>query len=132
WMRVWSTDPLQCSQSNVKIVNQIPPSLSATKRLQELSRMTFSRVLQCHTGHAHLGSYYTTFVPEEDPRCPCGESTQTREHILTECPLFEDHRHLLGDGEDCQMRHLLGTAKGIGHLAQFIEALAVFTKLSTT
>ncbi|KAF9506603.1 hypothetical protein BS47DRAFT_1305070, partial [Hydnum rufescens UP504] len=132
WTRVWSTDPLQHSQSNFKITNKIPPSLSAMKQLRELSRMTFSRVLQCHTRHAHLGSYYATFIPKEDPWCPCGESTQTWEHVLTECPLFEDHQHLLGDGEDRQMCHLLGTAKGIGRLAQFIKASAVFTKLSTT
>ncbi|KAF9519371.1 hypothetical protein BS47DRAFT_1280097, partial [Hydnum rufescens UP504] len=57
-------------------------------------RKTFSRLIQCRTGHAHIGSYYVKFVPDEDRRCQCGEPTQTRDHILYECPIFNDERHL--------------------------------------
>jgi hypothetical protein len=46
--------------------------------------------------------------------------------------MFEDQRHLLGEGGDRQTRHVLGAAKGIDRLAKFIEATAAFTKLSAT
>jgi hypothetical protein len=52
-------------------------------------------VVQCRTGHGHLGEYYSRFVPSESVDCPCGEPVQTREHIICECPKHEDHRHIL-------------------------------------
>ena len=132
WIQTWIADPNQRRPSSYKIANKFPPSLMPSKWLRELTRKTFSRLIQCRTGHAHIGSYYIKFVPEEDRRCQCGEPTQTRDHILLECPMFIDERHLLGEGEDCQTRHLLGTTKGIGRLANFLEATAAFTKLSAT
>lgn len=40
-------------------------------------------------GHALIGEYYSTFVPAEDPSCPCHEPIQTREHIIASCPNSE-------------------------------------------
>ncbi|KAF9510004.1 hypothetical protein BS47DRAFT_1300777, partial [Hydnum rufescens UP504] len=93
-------------------------------------RKTFSRLIQCRTGHAHIRSYYVKFEPE-DRRCQCGEPVQTRNHILYECRIFHDERHLLGHGEERQPRYLLGTIDGIERLASFIKATPAFTKLST-
>ncbi|KIK22550.1 hypothetical protein PISMIDRAFT_59211, partial [Pisolithus microcarpus 441] len=61
----------------------------------DTSRKTYGRLLQCRTRHAFLGEYHSTFVPTEDPSCPCGEPIQTRQHIITSCPTFENHRNIL-------------------------------------
>ncbi|KAG7445344.1 uncharacterized protein BT62DRAFT_859846, partial [Guyanagaster necrorhizus] len=56
-------------------------------------REIFGRVLQCRTGHGYIGEYYSQFVPSKDVDCPCGETFQTQEHILHECPLYAIHVH---------------------------------------
>ncbi|KAH7912187.1 hypothetical protein BJ138DRAFT_1148957 [Hygrophoropsis aurantiaca] len=35
------------------------------------------------------------FVPSESTECQCGHPLQTRDHILSDCPIFEPHRHHL-------------------------------------
>jgi hypothetical protein len=98
--------------------------------MRELSRETFSRVFQCRTGHAHIGSYYRRFIVEENTECPCGEAViQTREHILRECTLHNIHRRLLlnKDGE-LNVDELLGSEKGINRLAEFLEETDAYTK----
>jgi hypothetical protein len=81
------------------------------------------------TGHAHIGSYYAKFVPDEEVNCPCGEDLQTCEHVLQACELHEGHHHLLGDtDQDCNTAKLLGTMDGNECLAAFIEASGAFSK----
>ena len=64
------------------------------------SRPTFSRTFQARTGHAHIGSYYSRFVPTEQTGCICSESLQSRNHILQECERYDRFRHLLGEREE--------------------------------
>ncbi|KAF8289634.1 hypothetical protein DL93DRAFT_2047752, partial [Clavulina sp. PMI_390] len=81
------------------------------------------------TGHAHIGSYYSRFVPSESAECSCGHHIQTREHILQDCPLYDRYRHILGeDEEDRAMEELLGTREGVARLAEFIEISGAFEK----
>ncbi|PBK98693.1 hypothetical protein ARMGADRAFT_920659, partial [Armillaria gallica] len=44
---------------------------------------------------SYIGEYYSQFVPSEDVDCPCGESFQTQEHIILECPRYEDQQEVL-------------------------------------
>jgi hypothetical protein len=50
-------------------------------------------------------------------------------HVLYECPLYDDHRHLLDlDGETPDINELLGTEEGLEALAAFLQASGAFTK----
>jgi hypothetical protein len=94
-----------------------------------MKRKTFSRVIQCATGHAHLGSYYAKFIRDENQGCPCGAILQTREHVLLNCEEHETHRHLLTDEEGTlSLEAILSTGKGLERLATFIEASGAFSK----
>ena len=82
---------------------------------------TFSHLIQCRTGHAHIGDYYQQFIPSETQNCACGATIQTRFHVLKECRRNSKHRHLLGQGRHSQVGRLMGTIKGIWKLAVFIR-----------
>ncbi|KAJ3735324.1 hypothetical protein DFJ43DRAFT_983626, partial [Lentinula guzmanii] len=83
----------------------------------------------CRTGHAFTGKYYSKFVPNENVDCPCREPLQTREHILRECPRYEDHRHILKKAsQDICLADILGTKEGVEALSEFVEISGAFTK----
>ncbi|KAJ3832175.1 hypothetical protein F5878DRAFT_548524, partial [Lentinula raphanica] len=85
--------------------------------------------MQCRTGHAYLGEYYSKFVPTKNVDCPCGEELQTREHILRECPIYDDFRYILEKvSPDVCLMDVLGTTEGIDALAEFIEMSGAFTR----
>jgi ribonuclease HI len=129
WIVDWADQSYRASRGQFAAANIVEPSLAPTKRMREVKRKTFSRIIQCTTGHTHLGSYYTKFVPSEDPECPCGAILQTREHILLDCERYEQHRHLLFDDEDIiSTESIFGSDKGMGRLAAFIEASNAFSK----
>src|SRR5258708_3784755 len=67
-------------------IHKIPPTLSLTKHFTDPDRKTFSRLIQFHTGHAHIREYYKRLIRTEDPTCGCSRMTQTRLHILRDCP----------------------------------------------
>lgn len=109
--------------------NKLAPQLTPTARFEELNQATFSRTLQCRTGHAHIGANYRRFLPDEPTECPCGEEFQTREHILLECERHTVHRRLLGNNaNERQIPTFVSTAKGIMRLAAFIEASGAYSK----
>lgn len=73
----------------------LPPSLKPRKHFCESNQAVYGRLIQCRTRHAFTGEYYSTFVPLEKSSCPtCGEHIQTREHILTTSPAFENCRNI--------------------------------------
>ena len=128
WIDRW-TSTTRHRQSDFTPADHFTPQLSPTKRFTDLSRATFSRSFQARTGHAHIGAYYSRFVPTEPVECPCGEARQTRNHILLECERYERFRHILGQhNEDRALDTLLGTEKGIARLAEFIEVSNAFAK----
>ncbi|KAH9954951.1 hypothetical protein BC827DRAFT_1348032, partial [Russula dissimulans] len=54
-----------------------------------LSRHTTSTLYRIITGHAFIGAYTQRFYPQHTPAqiaCQCGETIQTVEHVLRDCP----------------------------------------------
>ena len=85
--------------------------------------------MQSRLGHAHIGEYYRDFNIPEEHSCPCGEFYQTRLHILTECPLFDEHRHLLYDNEhNIIPTDLFGTKEGIARFTKFLTKTNAFER----
>jgi hypothetical protein len=87
-------------------------------------------LIQCLTGHAHIGSYYDYMSIDEPTSCPCGEILQTRIHLILECPRFNNQRRLLRDKKTKRIDYetLLGTPRGIRRLAKFLEATNAYDK----
>lgn len=109
--------------------DRLPPSWKPKRYFQETKREVFGRVVQCRTGHAFIGEYYSKFVPTETVRCRCGTAYQTRAHLLRECELYEDHRGILRDfSPQIVLPDVLGTENGIAALAGFLEKSGAFTK----
>lgn len=53
---------------------------------------------------------------------------QTREHILRECPRYEEHRDILRkSSHDIPLPEILGTPKGIIALTEFLRKTGAFT-----
>ena len=109
WRHRWSNTPSAWFQP----ANKIPPTLKPTERFLSRGRETFSRLIQCRTGHAHTGKYYKRFVPTQTIEYPCGAAIQIRQHITLECKIHYHHRHLLGRGRHTQWGRLTRTFKGI-------------------
>ncbi len=40
------------------LANRLEPKLRPTQRFKETPREIFGRLIQCRTGHAHVGEYY--------------------------------------------------------------------------
>ncbi|KAF8519500.1 hypothetical protein BU17DRAFT_47654 [Hysterangium stoloniferum] len=94
------------------------------------ARHTHTCVIQAITGHGFVGAYYHLFLPDHPSSCPCGTSDiQFRLHILSESPLYEEHRHLLlAASQDLSPSAILRTHKGLTALAKFIDASNAFGK----
>ena len=128
WQQEWISAPRK-RRSAFYPADKFMPRLQPTALCNVLGRKSFSRIIQCMSGHAHLGSYYSRFVPSEEVGCPCGEDLQTREHVLHACTIHDVHRHLLGEtDQDRNTPKLLGTSDGNLRLAAFIEASGAFSK----
>ncbi|KAG6824425.1 hypothetical protein H0H92_006925 [Tricholoma furcatifolium] len=112
--------------------NKLPPTTKPRKHVYKYARELFARLVQCRTKHSFIGEYYARFVPTESTACPCGENYQTREHILAECELHEEHRDTLREVDnDLEIGQLLGTEDGIKALAKFLTMTGAFTKTGT-
>ncbi|KAF8577940.1 hypothetical protein K439DRAFT_1363517, partial [Ramaria rubella] len=86
----------------------------------------YGLVVQAHTGHMFTSKYYATNVPSNDVACLCGTATQTRRHMLLDCPRHNNQRHMLTSA--VPMMHvadILSTTEGI---SVFIEVSGAFTK----
>ncbi|KAF8519870.1 hypothetical protein BU17DRAFT_47377, partial [Hysterangium stoloniferum] len=81
-------------------------------------------------GHGFFGEYYHQFFPDLPSSCSCGTAViHSRLYILTECPLYEEHCHLLIDAsQDLSPSAILRTHKGLTTLGKFIDASNTFGK----
>jgi len=126
WHNAWEQDT---NRADFSIANKLAPAINPPKRFKELDRKLFSRVLQCRTGHAHIGSYYDYFAIDEPRSCICGIAFQTREHILTSCTYYENLRHKLEDDSGTiRLSDVLASTKGIARLANFIAETGAYDK----
>ena len=132
WQKEWLARPHQNLSS---IALRLPPSdkLHPIHKNFLGNRESHARLIQAVTGHGFFGEYYARFVPSQSTACPCGEApVQTREHILVECPLYEDHRHYLrAASRSLSLPHILGTADGLKAMAKFISNTRAFSKSTT-
>ena len=123
WTTIWRNSSPQ--QGSWSIANRTPPHFLELADKREL----FGRLLQCRTGHSYMGEYSQRFVPSANPACPCGETTQTREHIIQSCPTYEEYRTILHQAsQTLYLPDLLGAKDGIQAMASFLEKSGAFTK----
>ena len=121
WCGAWAQDTNCPHRSDFRIANKLAPSINPSKWFKELNRNLFSRVIQCHTSHAHIGSYYDYFNILEPKSCISDAALQTREHILLSCMHFANHRHILeDDSSTICLSDVLASTEGIKCLAKFI------------
>ena len=130
WLHRWTNSHMTL-RSKFHITNCIPPHTRPTDRFVRLDHCTFSRILQCHTGHAQIREYYKWFIPNEEQNCHCSETLQTWGHILLDCKNHSHHHHLLGTGKHWNIESLLGTERGIKRLAHFLNASRAYKKWPT-
>ncbi|KAG6867226.1 hypothetical protein C0993_005414 [Termitomyces sp. T159_Od127] len=121
--------PTTLSRGGFAIANRLSPRWKPREHIIHTEREVFGRLTQCRTRHAFIGEYYAKFVPEESTRCTCKARYQTREHVLKECPNYDDHRHILKEAdEQMELGILLGTKEGIEATAKFLAKSGAFMK----
>ncbi|KAF5311071.1 hypothetical protein D9619_007654 [Psilocybe cf. subviscida] len=129
WTREWKRSE---KQGWFAIADRFQPSLKPTKRAKHLRnrREIFGRTVQARTGHAYTGEFRRRFLPTEPFRCPCDNQTiETREHIITSCPRYEEHRNILRKvTPSIALSEIFGTQEGIEALAEFLELSGAFTR----
>jgi len=134
WVREWRNTP---KIGRFAIANRLEPSLNPTKHFQNLkeNREVFGRLVQCRTGHAYTGEFQQSFLPlSPDPTtCPCdNESPETRNHIIRDCPRYNQHRKILKKAsKHIALPVILGSVKGIKALAEFIHKSGAFSRAGT-
>jgi len=128
WQREWRKSALM---GHFAIANRFPPSLNTTHHFtaQRNNRELFGRTLQCRTGHGHTGEFRQRFSLDGQYECPCGEPTETREHILRNCPRYDHFRHRLEKASpEISLPTILGSKKGIAALSDFLQASGAFSR----
>ncbi|KAI0310408.1 hypothetical protein OF83DRAFT_1031263, partial [Amylostereum chailletii] len=82
-------------------------------------------------GRGFRDNYYARFVPTDPIACRCGDARiRTRDRILADCPLFEDHRHHLSTASrTLSTPFILGTQPSLSALAKFVGATRAFAKV---
>ena len=129
WTSEWANKPMT---GRYAIADRMPPSLAGSHAFRTLDRQLLGTVTQARTGHGYFGEYYLTHNIWEPSDCPCGAAIQTRNHIIFECDMYEEHGHLIDEGApDHELTTILGTAKGIDALAKFVRASRAFQKQKT-
>src|SRR6185369_12400577 len=54
------------------------------------NNVLFARLTRSILGHASTGEYRQRFHPHLPTNCQCGAELQTRQHLITECPLYKE------------------------------------------
>lgn len=126
WRREWKAS---VKEGHFAVANRFPPSLKPSRWFKDNPREVLGRLVQVQTGHGAFGEYYRRFHINEDIACPCGDALQTRVHILTECPLYEDYQYILRQvSRNAALPDILGTQAGVKALADFLSNSGAFTR----
>jgi hypothetical protein len=126
WEEIWLTD-LKWNPAYQTL--QHPPTGQAPgfiSRIESFACSIFCTAIRLLTEHAFTGEYNTRHCPHApDPHdCQCGMTPlQTAEHIITQCPLFNEARETLLHPVDPDLSPpvIFGTKAGGTALAKFIE-----------
>ncbi|XP_043262448.1 uncharacterized protein LOC122403160 [Colletes gigas] len=59
---------------------------------KNLKREIISTINRCRSGHYNLASSLAQIGVINDPQCQCGYETQEIDHVLWQCPRFDEHR----------------------------------------
>jgi hypothetical protein len=99
----------------------------------KFSRRTFSTLYRVITGHAFIGAYTERFFPLHTPEqvaCPCGELTQTVEHVLLHCPLHTAarHKHLTNNGRTRSLQQIFKNPERVLDVLRFLEETGACSK----
>jgi hypothetical protein len=71
----------------------------------------------------------TCLNAQRENACPCGEALQTRDHVLLECPHYEEYRNIFDKAEiERTTKAILGTDQGLAALSDFLTRSGAFTK----
>jgi len=97
------------------------------------SRLTTSTLYRIITGHAFVGSYTQRFFSQHTPdqiACQCGETIQTVEHVLRDCPRYDAarRRHLTANGRLRNLPQLLSHPKRVQSLLRSLEETGACAK----
>ena len=60
-----------------------------------LSRQDIVQINRCRADHYHLNYSLHRMNLIDDPSCPCGNETQDLDHIIWQCPTYDEERTLL-------------------------------------
>ena len=89
-------------------------------KIQVINRKQQVTIFRLRTGHCRLlGHLYRLEVSHSD-ECPCGTSTQTPEHVLQSCPLFNDARNETWNEEVDLNEKLWGPIESLRKTTDFI------------
>ena len=93
-----------------------------------LTRREQVTVFRLRTGHNRLNHHlYSKYRIGHTEQCPCGTGSQTTEHLLQSCPIYEPLRELEGIWPDHTpvARKLYGSLRDLRFIATFIEETGV-------
>lgn len=130
WRIAWAKLPHTNAAATATARKPPHTTLSRFHRTFQGPRHIHTRIIQAILGHAFIGEYYERFVPTENASCPCGEApTQTRLHIIADCPRLDNSRNILREiSPTCSPSIILGTESGLRALAKFISTTDAFAK----
>ena len=86
-----------------------------------LKRSEQVTIFRLRTGHNRLNKHmYHRFRIAESPGCPCGAPAQNEEHILQQCPTYDDLRRQFWPERTSIEEKLYGTTSNLRKTATFI------------
>ena len=96
---------------------------SKTDAYYRLSREGQTIIFRLRSGHNRLKKHmHTKFKIGTSPNCPCGNITQTAEHILQDCPLHAELRQQTWPKPSTLHDKLNGTEYNLTQTVKFIKA----------
>ena len=85
--------------------------------ITNLNRYDQVTIFRLRTGHCQLASHlYKMKLSDQTNECPCGTSIQTVEHIIQDCPNYQEQRKDIWEEEVYLQTKLWGSAADLREL----------------
>ena len=90
----WTTEWQQLTTCRLTKIFFPKPDKNKTKKLLKHGRAYMHRLIECTTGHNNLNYLQSKIFPEDVSELGrfCEEEPETFDHILNECPCFQQAR----------------------------------------